>query len=64
MNQLLERDSKAAIGIWYLKILNEPWPNQKIGGADNRELSDVLLGLHIVLSFTVPSPAEAVKPAE
>ena len=58
MNRLLERDRRAAIGIWYLKILNEPWPDAEGAGEDYRELSDILLGLHIVLSFTVPLPSE------
>lgn len=48
MQGLLERDRRAAIGIWYLKILNEPW---EIGGADSREPADILLGLHIVSSI-------------
>ena len=58
MNRLLECDRRAAIGVWYLKILNEPWriENQQ----DSRDHIDVLLGLHIVLSFTDPTP-EAVE---
>jgi hypothetical protein len=45
MQNLLERDRRAAIGIWYLKILNETWD---VGGSDQRESADVLLGFHIV----------------
>jgi len=54
MNNLLERDRRAAIGVWYLKILNEPWRGEK--ETDLRNHIDVLLGLHIVLSFTDPTP--------
>ena len=54
MNRLLDRDRRAAIGVWYLKILNEPWYGED--GVDSRDVSDVLLGLHIVLSFNVPAP--------
>lgn len=53
MNRLLECDRRAAIGVWYLKILSEPW-NQG-GASDSRDETDILLGLHIVLSFTDPS---------
>jgi len=45
MNNLLELDRRSAIGVWYLKILNEKW---EINGRDSRELTDILLGLHIV----------------
>ena len=51
-NRLLERDRRAAIGVWYLKILNEPWDGE--AGDDLRDLTDILLGLHIVFGFTVP----------
>ncbi len=51
MEQLLERDRRAAIGIWYLKICNEPWTGS---GQDTRDGTDILLGLHIILSFTTP----------
>ena len=54
MNRLLECDRRAAIGVWYLNILNEPWRKGK--EADSRDHIDVLLGLHIVLSFTDPTP--------
>ena len=54
MNRLLDRDRRAAIGVWYLKILNEPWTGED--GSDSRDLTDVLLGLHIVSSFAVPAP--------
>jgi len=54
MNRLLECDRRAAIGVWYLKILSEPWREGK--GADSRDRVDILLGLHIVLSFTDPTP--------
>ena len=60
MNRLLERDRRAAIGVWYLKVLNEPWPVQEQPGTDSRDVSDILLGLHIVLSFTTPVPVEAM----
>jgi len=50
MNRLLECDRRAAIGVWYLKILSEPWGGGKEG--DTRDNADILLGLHIVLSFT------------
>ena len=53
MNRLLDKDRRAAIGVWYLKTLNEPWLGED--GVDSRDVSDVLLGLHIVLSFTVPA---------
>ena len=49
MSQLLERDPRSAIGVWYLKILNEPWCEAT--GGDRRAPGDVLLGLHIVLAF-------------
>lgn len=57
MNRLLERDRKAAIGIWYLKIVNETWPVKE--HADSRDLSDILLGIHIVLGATVLVSAPA-----
>jgi len=50
MNRLLECDRRAAIGVWYLKILSEPWCSGK--EADSRDNADILLGLHIVLSFS------------
>lgn len=53
MNRLLECDRRAAIGVWYLKILSEPWRTGK--EADSRDHIDILLGLHIVLSFTDPT---------
>ncbi len=56
MQNLLERDRRAAIGVWYLKICNEQWGTD---GADTRDLTDILLGLHIILSFTSPRPAAA-----
>jgi len=52
MNRLLECDRRAAIGVWYLKILSEPWNEGK--RSDLRDNIDVLLGLHIVLSFADP----------
>ncbi len=54
MNRLLACDRQSAIGVWYLKILNEPWGDGK--RPDSRDSIDILLGLHIVLSFTEPSP--------
>ena len=48
MDRLLACDKRAAVGIWYLKILSEPWGKEN----DLRDNTDVLLGLHIVLSFT------------
>ncbi|MEI8234721.1 MAG: MFS transporter [Verrucomicrobiota bacterium] len=54
MNRLLECDRRAAIGVWYLKILSEPWGK----GADSRDHIDILLGLHVVLSFTDLESAE------
>jgi len=48
MEQLLERDHRAAIAIWYLKVCDEPWTEN---GHDTRDTSDLLLGLHLILSF-------------
>ena len=52
MARLLECDRRAAMGVWYLKILNEPWLADNSQSPDHRDLTAVLLGLHIVLSFT------------
>ncbi|HWL51625.1 MAG TPA: MFS transporter [Chthoniobacteraceae bacterium] len=48
MEQLLERDRRAAIAIWYLNVCNEPWTET---GPDTRDASDLLLGLHLIVSF-------------
>jgi len=49
MLNLMERDGKAAIGIWYLKVLNEEWI---VTGEDARDPADILLGIHLVGSIT------------
>jgi len=54
MQKLLDRDRRAAIGIWYLKILNEVWA---IDGADSRAPADVLLGIHIASGILQAQPA-------
>ena len=48
MEELLERDHRAAIAIWYLKVCDEPWSEN---GPDTRDTSDLLLGLHLIASF-------------
>lgn len=57
MQNLMERDRQAAIGIWYLKILNELWI---VSGRDARDSTDILLGIYIVGSLTA-SEAESQK---
>ncbi len=54
MEQLLERDRKAAIGVWYLKVCNERW---SAGSADSRDMTDILLGLHIIASCLRREPS-------
>lgn len=49
MQNLIEQDRQAALGIWYLKILNEEWI---VSGADARNSTDILLGIHLVGSLT------------
>jgi MFS family permease len=48
MQNLLERDRRSAMGIWFLKVLNEPW---EMDGRDSREPADILLGIHVVAGF-------------
>jgi MFS family permease len=48
MQTLMEKDRQAAIVVWYLKILGEPW---KVGEADLRNGTDLLLGFHILCSL-------------
>jgi HEAT repeat protein len=48
MENLLDRDRRSAMGIWYLKVLSEPW---ETAGRDTRDLTDVLLGIHVIAGF-------------
>ena len=57
MHNLIERDRQAAIGIWYLKILDEKWI---VSGKDARDSTDILLGIHLVGSITA-AQAENLK---
>ena len=49
MNNLLEQDRPAAIGVWYLEMLDEEW---LVSGKDVRDATDILLGIHLVGSIT------------
>lgn len=59
MHNLIERDRQAAIGIWYLKILNEEWI---VSGSDARDSTDILLGIHLVGSITAGQAENLKKP--
>jgi hypothetical protein len=41
----MEQDRQAAIAVWFLKILAEPW---LVESRDIRDGSDLLLGIHIL----------------
>ena len=60
MNNLIEQDRQAAIGIWYLKILSEQWI---VSGKDTRDFTDILLGIHLIGSITA-SCVENLKKTE
>ncbi|MFZ4775438.1 MAG: MFS transporter [Terrimicrobiaceae bacterium] len=60
MHNLIEQDRQAALGIWYLKILNEEWI---ASGGDTRNSTDILLGIHLVGSITA-AQAENLKSPE
>ncbi len=51
MQNLMEKDRPAAIAVWYLKILAEPW---EIEGRDFRDSTDLLLGVHILAGLLAP----------
>jgi MFS family permease len=61
MQNLMELDRQAAIVVWYLKILNEPW---WANGLDLRDGTDVLLGIHIVSALVNTEPGTPPKPTE
>ena len=51
MQNLMERDRPAAIALWYLKMLAEPWT---VHGQDVRDSTDLLLALHILVAIPLP----------
>ena len=53
MHNLMESDRQAAIAVWYLKILAEPWDVQ---ARDVRDSTDLLLGFHILVGLLAPKP--------
>lgn len=62
MHNLMQRDRQAAIAIWFLKILHEPW---MVDGVDQRDRTDLLLGLHILASLTSANrPQPSSSPEE
>jgi MFS family permease len=61
MRNLLELDRRAGICVWYLKILNERW---EVDGKESRELTDVLLGLHILACLVTADRKGGERPLQ
>jgi HEAT repeat protein len=60
MQNLMEQDRQAAIAVWFLKILAEPW---LVEMRDLRDGSDLLLGIHILAGLMLSEPRPSSESA-